>query len=71
MAIKDTQGNTWEEAGVNQFQQRLLRCISGERAGDIIFDPRCGPPPEPREQLKRKRDPWIEGLYEPSRMFDD
>ncbi len=37
--LKDTDGNEWAPF-VNEFQQRQLRCIAGDRLGEVIHDPR-------------------------------
>lgn len=59
--VRDRDGNEWAEIGVNAFQQRQLRCVAGARKGDVILDPRCGPP-EPRAPYRAPRDPWEAAL---------
>jgi hypothetical protein len=71
MPINDAQGNVWEEAGENRSQQRLLRCIEGPRAGEIILDPRAEGPPPSQKPARKRMDSFIEALYAPSDMFDD
>jgi hypothetical protein len=67
MAIRDREGNEYVEAGVNQFQQRQLRCVSGPRKGEMILDPRCGAPPESRTPYERPiTDPWLRAIHEPT-----
>lgn len=66
--IPDNHGNEWIAIAPNEFQQRQLQCVSGPRTGDIILDPRCGPP-EPRPPYKPPMDPWLRGLYK-SDFFD-
>jgi hypothetical protein len=60
--VRDREGNLWQEAGVNAFQQRQLKCIEGARIGDVILDPRCGPPPPRPEYVPPPRDPWLAAL---------
>ena len=50
--MRDTDGNLWQEAGVNEFEQRMLECIEGPRKGEEMHDPRMDRP-EIREEKSR------------------
>lgn len=72
--IKDKDGNEWQPFQ-NQFQQRQLRCITGDRVGDVIHDPRLGDGEgagrsiSSRDPVRPARDAWLEGLDRP--VFPD
>lgn len=37
--VRDKDGNTWTPF-VNEYQQRMLRCVAGLREGEELHDPR-------------------------------
>lgn len=66
---RDTDGNVWEPF-LNKLQQRQLRCIAGERLGEVIHDPRLGPPPEQQRPAEREENEAWYAAMRKSEFFD-